>query len=239
MIRTFCAVAAALSCSLATAQPRVELLPPGATAQAPLPLVIALHGRGGDARAFAGFVRRLVPHARIISLQAPTPMGEGFTWLQTRVAHKDAARVTREVRRALEALRPRLREVVKSAPACGQPVIVGFSQGGVLALALAAERFQGMAAFVDIAGALPARYPVARSGGPARVISLHGREDDTVPLSATRRALAALRQAGVEVRSVELAGGHASTEALRTQARQLIAEVLGEQCPAERRYLSQ
>lgn len=233
MIRAFSGVAAALCCSLAAAQSQpavVELLPQGASATERLPTVIALHGRGGNAATFAGFVRRLAPEARIVSLQAPTYLGDGYTWLQTRVAHRDAARMRVELTAALTLLRPRIREILESRPSCGRPLIVGFSQGGVLALALAAERFEGVAAFVDLAGALPSGYPVRDGTATAQVISLHGREDTTVPIAATRRALQGLRKAGIPVRAVELPGGHDATPQLRSEARRAIAQVLGQEC---------
>lgn len=213
---------------------RVVSLPDGAGAQVPLPTVIALHGRGSDAERFAGFVRRLAPRAKIISLQAPTAMDPGFTWLRLRVAEPDQARLTADIRSALQGLRPRLAELRREPGGCGRPLLLGYSQGGVLTLALAAEGLDGVAAFVDLSGALPRGYPIPERKGEASapVFSFHARQDPLVPVEATRIALRALEQAGVPVTAVELEGGHDPTPQLREAVARRVEALLSAECPA-------
>ncbi len=212
---------------------RVVSLPEGANASASLPTVIALHGRGSDAERFAGFVRRLAPRARIISLQAPAAMDPGFTWLRLRVAERDPEKLTADIRAALRGLRPRLAELRREGGGCGRPILLGYSQGGVLTLALAAERLDGVAAFVDLAGALPRGYPIPKTKGaaPAPVFSFHARQDPLVPVEATRKALRALEVAGVPVTAIELEGGHDPTPQLREAAASRVQALLSAECP--------
>ncbi len=213
---------------------RVDSLPDGASARTPLPTVIALHGRGSDAERFAGFVRRLAPGARIISLQAPAAMDPGFTWLQLRVAEPDQEKLTADIRSALQGLRPRLAELRHEPGGCGRPILLGYSQGGVLTLALAAERLGTVAAFVALSGALPRGYPIPVKKGEASapVFSFHARQDPLVPVEATRMALRALEVAGVPVTAVELEGGHDPTPQLREAAARRIETLLRAECPA-------
>lgn len=208
---------------------RLDTLPKGATATTRLPTVIALHGRGGDAANFATFVRQLAPEARIISLQAPTPMElRGFTWFSRRVNDADEATLSTEIHTAAQALLPRL----TTGPArCGKPILVGYSQGGVLALALAAQRIPGLAAFVDLAGALPPSYPVATTGPATPVLSLHAKDDLIVPIEATRRAHKKLQASGVPVTAVELPGGHDPTPELKAQAAKALHALMRAECP--------
>jgi len=115
---------------------------------------------------------------------------------------------------------------------CGRPLLLGYSQGGVLVLALAAERFSGLGAFIDLAGTLPNRYPVIHGKGAAPVISLHGTEDPLVPIVSTRVALQRLREAGVPVTAVELPGGHDPTPQLREEAARRLLPLLKAECPS-------
>jgi phospholipase/carboxylesterase len=78
--------------------------------------------------------------------------------------------------------------------------LMGFSQGAMTALFTGLRRDPGPAAILAYAGALLAPEALAaeiRCRPP--VLLVHGEADPTVPVEASRRAEALLRQAGVPV----------------------------------------
>ncbi|HVE85311.1 MAG TPA: hypothetical protein VND93_20805 [Myxococcales bacterium] len=167
----------------ATALPpgAVELLPRGAAPDAKLPLIIAIHGRGGNALRFAQFIQVLGPPARIVSLQAPDRWGEGYSWLELPLA--SAAGDDRELTRAIAGraadLQPVIARIAAGRPHCGDPIIVGYSQGGAITLALAVSAPPGFKAqYFEVAGALPPSFPF--SDHLPDLVGFHGTADQSV-----------------------------------------------------------
>ncbi|HZN95576.1 MAG TPA: hypothetical protein VFB81_22845 [Myxococcales bacterium] len=165
----------------------VELLPPGAKPDARLPLLIAIHGRGGNPLRFAQFVQNSAPGARIVALRAPEPWGEGFSWLETprasnlstALAEDDRALNDLILRRVSE-IRAAIAQIDRARPHCGDPILVGFSQGGTLVLGLAATAPRGFKAqYLEIAGALPPSFPVGQN--LPDLVGFHGTADQAVP----------------------------------------------------------
>lgn len=163
----------------------MELLPAGAAPDAKLPLVIAIHGRGGDPERFGKLVQNCAAGARIVGLRAPDPWDEGFSWLEMPIA---AAAESPENDRAFTALlhkrvvelRAAIAQVVKARPHCGDPILVGYSQGGALVLALAASASADFKAqYFEIAGALPASFPLGLN--LPDLVGFQGTADQSVP----------------------------------------------------------
>lgn len=67
--------------------PYVELVTGGASADAELPLIVALHGRGDTAEAFAEVFRDLPMRARVAILRPPRAWGDGQAWFLAARAH--------------------------------------------------------------------------------------------------------------------------------------------------------
>ena len=137
-----------------------------------------------------------------------------------------------EVRRAAG----RVGELVAQLRGSGRPVAVaGFSQGGAVALALGASGVQADAV-VSICGFLPdvdeddwaeALHRAPRSGPrhpPTLVVS--GAEDEVVPAFLGEDAAAVLGQAGRDVTSVVLPGGHAVSPVMAERTLAWLVEAL-------------
>ncbi|HYV47707.1 MAG TPA: alpha/beta fold hydrolase [Myxococcaceae bacterium] len=163
----------------------VELLPAGTAPDAKLPVVIAIHGRGGNPERFGKLVQNCAAGARIVGLRAPDRWGEGFSWLEMPIAsagdspESDRAFTALLQKRVVE-IRAAIAQIVKARPHCGDPILVGFSQGGALVLALAASAPADFKAqYLEIAGALPASFPL----GPnlPDLIGFQGTADQSVP----------------------------------------------------------
>src|SRR5215470_18519990 len=69
--------------------PYLEVVTGGAAADAELPLVIALHGRGDTAEAFAPLFRELPARARVAILRPPHPWDGGQAWFLGGWAHSE------------------------------------------------------------------------------------------------------------------------------------------------------
>lgn len=92
--------------------------------------------------------------------------------------------------------------------------LIGVSMGGYGAWHMAAEHPRTFAAVVPICGGSPLRIPdrftsIARRVGKTPVWVFHGADDRVVPVSESRGMVAALKEAGGNVRYNEYAGvGH-------------------------------
>jgi phospholipase/carboxylesterase len=172
--------------------PHVEALivqrPPGRAQQ----LVLLLHGLGADEHDLRGVGDRLAceyPGAMVVSLRAPEPcdFGAGSQWISP-TALDDAQRV-RRVAAAVPAL---LATVRRWQADCGlgpeATVLVGFSQGAMMALEAAAAATDD--ALAGRVVALAGRYARLPDAAPARttVFLVHGKADDVVHYGFTVEA---------------------------------------------------
>ena len=193
-----------------------------------LPLVVALHGRGASAEDLAPLAgeldgdayRFIFPNGR---LQLDFGGWEGFAWYQFESVARDLA----ASRAALEGLLGEL--WARTGLGARQTVLLGFSQGAVLALDVglrAPERFAGLVAMsgylfedVDLAPALVR----ARD---QRVLIVHGLEDAVLPVERARAARLALEAAGLEPVYHEFAMGHEVTGESLAAVAAFVHEVL-------------
>ncbi|GAB3202648.1 hypothetical protein GCM10027261_41660 [Geodermatophilus arenarius] len=167
---------------------------PAAGVPGPAPLVVVLHGAGGDAAAGLGLLQSLADERGLVLL---APASRGSTWdAVLRAYGPDVAGIDR----ALTAV---LRRVPVDA---GRVAVAGFSDGASYALGLGLANgllFRRVVAFSP--GFVP---PAARTGRPPVFVS-HGTADDVLPVERTSREIVpALRDDGYDVTYREFAGGH-------------------------------
>lgn len=210
----------------------VEVLPPGASAKDRLPMVVALHGRGGNAAAFARRVKAMKLRARVVAVQAPDPHGGGFSWFEYRLAGNDEARLTEAIRGRAAALRARIAELAKERPTCGAPVLLGYSQGGALAMAVAADSSaKEIAGAVELAGALPPSYPMAAVSDAPVVWGAHGTTDQVVPVDIARRTFARAVESGRPWKLEESDVGHDLSKGVFARAAEELRRSITAACP--------
>ncbi|SFN84996.1 Predicted esterase [Geodermatophilus obscurus] len=167
---------------------------PAAGVPGPAPLVVVLHGAGGDAEAGLGLLR---PPADEQGLVLLAPASRGSTWDAVAGGYGPDVAV---VDRALTA-------VLASVPVDPERIAVaGFSDGASYALGLGLANgglFRRVVAFSP--GFVP---PGPRHGRPPVFVS-HGTGDDVLPIDRTsRRIVPALLDDGHEVTYREFDGGH-------------------------------
>lgn len=207
--------------------------PQGARRDERLPLVVALHGLGDRAEGFAGLVQALPLRVRVAVLDGVDPWpggGGGRQWFPLGgVGGTDPAGFVR----AVDAVAGTLGALTRRYPTCGLPVVTGFSQGAMVAYALAGKRPAVVAGAVPIAGRLPALYvptPGTSAGSLVRVRGLHGDADPRIGLADGQAAVDGLRAAGLDARMQVFAEvGHAIPDPMRAAMVSAIAEMA--RCP--------
>lgn len=183
----------------------------------PSHLVVLLHGVGDRADAFAPIGRALAPAAPGAELLVPDGFhpwdggGDGRQWfsLQGITPESRAARVAAaagEVSPWIDA------ELARRKLGPERLVLVGFSQGAILASWLATHRAPRPAALVVLSGRA-APDPGVAGGSPFPAFVAHGARDGVIPIAEHEPAARALEAAGARVeRRVYAGAGHEITE---------------------------
>ncbi|MCL4296145.1 MAG: dienelactone hydrolase family protein [Anaerolineae bacterium] len=171
-------------------------VPPNAGPNRRVPVLLMLHGFGGNERQMWDYVSGLPQNLAIVSPRAPnTAKGEGtgrFSWGTNQAP----------LIKFVDAL-PDLYPVDPN-----RVYVAGFSEGAVLGskYTLSHERIAGLAMFSGKLGMQPA----GKVKTP--VFIAHGKGDDTIPVSHAHEAREALGEAGAEVTAKDYGGKHYTTD---------------------------
>jgi phospholipase/carboxylesterase len=181
----------------------------------PRRLVILLHGLGADGNDLIGFQQywgRQVPVAEFVSPNAPFPCDMapyGYQWFS--VQDRTPAAMLAGVRAAAPLLDAFIdEELQKRGLDESAAVLVGFSQGTMMALFVGLRRANPLAGILGYSGRLIAAdlLPSELRSRPP-VLLVHGTEDPLVPFQSLAAAEAALKRADVAVESLACVGiGH-------------------------------
>ena len=169
-------------------------------------LVIFLHGYGADANDLIGLADPLAPHlpnTRFLAPNAPqrcvnNPMGYQWfpiPWLDG--SPEEAARSS--AARSARLLDAWLDEVAADGIGPQRTVLVGFSQGTMMALQVGLRRQTPVAGIVGFSGRLlDPHHLAAEITARPPVLLIHGDQDPVVPFASMAEAAEALSAAGVE-----------------------------------------
>ena len=170
----------------------------------PKQLVVFLHGygsNGDDLIALAPHFARMLPNAEFISPNALErgESGSGYQWFSL------SNRTPENYWKGIQSAGPRLQKYLEAQlQQRGLEVkdlaLVGFSQGAMMALHVAARMDQPIAGVVAFSGALIGAEALAvdaKSRPPILVV--HGERDDVVPFTSMATAESALNAAGFSV----------------------------------------
>jgi predicted esterase len=207
------------------------------------PHAVLLHGFQDDPRELAALAPSLVPHGWRVSVpRAPRDTPAGPTWWDH---DADGTPVPDTV---LEALGVVERVVGTGTDGAHPTVLVGFSQGGALALAAVLRRGAVAAhGAACVSGFLLDPHAVdydvrAASDRGTRVLLAHGDDDRVVDPQLARSAARLLGRHGVPVELTEQAGGHVLSAALCEEVRRWLGafapQPLSESTLSESRSLS-
>jgi phospholipase/carboxylesterase len=198
-----------------------------------LPLIVAIHGRGADARDLAGLAGELHPgRYRWVLPQGPRPvnlgMGSiGWAWYELGDQQETTVRSSREqLDRFLGELLPTL-GITRD-----RTLLMGFSQGAVMTLhagLVSPEPYAGLAA---MSGYLPAAddlLPLLPQRTDRRIVMVHGTQDQVLGIHLAHQARDLLTSAGLHVEYHEFPMDHQITSDSLAVVRRFVDDVL----PAE------
>jgi predicted esterase len=163
--------------------------------------LIVLHGHAEDEARSMRIAARLDPEEKYFAIapRGPHRAGSGGSWYPH--GHRDAELTVRLLEDAIGRL------IEKSATP--QPIVVGFSQGGGVAAALAYDSAASLdvAAAIVLAGFIPAFIDFGREAPPPALL-VHGIADNRVGWQQTSHLSAKLRSIGAHVDTHRFDGGH-------------------------------
>lgn len=182
--------------------------------QAPELCIAILHGVGASANAMQPVAQALakgLPTAAVVALNGYDPFdlgGNGRQWFSVKGITED----NRPAR--VEAALPRVDQAIATEEARlgltrRKTVILGFSQGAILALHMAASSPNPPMAVIALAGRLAGPPSPAPQPRPPVLLS-HGAMDAVIQVAHMDAAATALREAGCLVQTLQIPGlGHA------------------------------
>lgn len=182
---------------------------PSTPGEARPPLVLLLHGVGGNERQMAGLAQRFDARCVVVSVRSPFELGpDAYAWFHVAFTGSGPRLDAQELQAAIVALRRFRDEAVHAYAADPRRVYVaGFSQGGIMALAGLLTAPDAFAGAICMSGRLPAEVvqhadPEA-AGRP--VLLVHGERDPVLPLRLAHAARDELQRLGLAVEYQEFA----------------------------------
>jgi phospholipase/carboxylesterase len=175
-------------------------VPEGYDADRPAPLVVSLHGAGGNGRNHLG---HLVPRADEHGLILLAPSSRDQTWDIIRGGYgPDIETIDRSLEETFS----------RYAIDREHLAVEGFSDGASYALSIGLTNGDLFRCILAFSPGFMA--PAGRRGAP-RIFISHGTEDPVLGIDVcSRRIVPQLERAGYEVRFVEFAGGHTVPETI-------------------------
>ncbi|MBD3166245.1 hypothetical protein GF324_06585 [bacterium] len=182
------------------------------------PLIVLLHGRGGDFRDMQDLVDRLaLPGVYYALPRAPYPVNDGVGfeyWPREAAMQSDTPTIETSRKYMTELITGIVRDAQVRAPVDSNRVlIVGFSQGAAAAFVCAMERPDLFAGLGSLAGYIPTVYAVERyferlAEGKVACFIGHGHNDVTVQFERARKLADTLQQNGIPVNLTSYPAGH-------------------------------
>ena len=195
--------------------------------------LVLLHGWGADADDLLELGQELVEGLAdlpvdLVALQAPGlhPAGMGRQWYGLAPAPDWA-----ELPNARLALRQRLEQLGQSVP-LRHTALLGFSQGGAMAVDVATSAPMPLAALISCSGYPHPDWQPQAEGLP--VLLTHGNQDPVVPAAACEALEQQLAAAGAQVSQQLFDGGHGIDPSLFPLMREFLRrawERVGSQAP--------
>ncbi len=178
-------------------------------------LVIFLHGVGADGFDLMGLsdeVAEILPNAMFLSPHAPFPYDEfssGYQWFSLR--DRSDEKLYQETQKSIPILKAYIDEnLSKHNLSYKDLVLIGFSQGTMMALQIAPRLPEKCFAVIGFSGALVSPETLASEAKSKPPIFLsHGDEDQVVPISQHRLSVRHLNNMGFSLTEhVAMGSGH-------------------------------
>jgi poly(3-hydroxybutyrate) depolymerase len=181
-------------------QPYRLFVPAAYDAKKKYPLVVALHGMGGDENSFfAGYENGVIKReAEARGYLVVCPKGRAPTSMYLGSAEQDVLDVIAEMKREYSIDEDRI-------------YLTGHSMGGYGTWSIAVNHPQMFAAIAPFAGGgTPMTFAKIKAIAHVPEIVVHGNADPTVSVDESRRMVKAAEAAGAKVKYIEVEGGNHS-----------------------------
>jgi phospholipase/carboxylesterase len=187
------------------------------------PLIVAIHGRGDRPENWVDDWSRFPVKAQIALPRAFDRFGEGFSWFELHPGMSDA-----ELGASVGAAETRLWRAIAHLAGGRRVVVTGFSQGGILSYAMAAQHPDAVLAAFPVAGACPGPLLPKDKSRAAPVVGFHGTADDIIPVKWARETVKAFQQSGNKAELHEYDGvGHQVTREIHASWWAAVQRALG------------
>lgn len=165
---------------------------------APLPLVMRIHGRMSDWQLPAGSYANVARPYRLLVPRGTVQTGSRRSWAGPSVRSRKPKRLESEIASAADRLAGVLAHFRAHRRVVGEPIVTGFSQGGMVALAMGVRHPDAVGTVLPVAAHLvvplePARLHQKRL---PEVHALHGGADRIVEPGPAEEARERLREVG-------------------------------------------
>lgn len=209
----------------------IETTTGGADPDSPLPLLIGIHGYGANPEDLATTLKSLDVKARLVLLRGTEKTRSGgFAWFPVRKSKTDMSVPGLEP--AADRVAAAIDVVSKSRPTRGKPVVLGFSQGGMLTFTLALRHPEVVATAFPLSGWMPPELIPEKDPKKTYppIIAMHGAADDVLPIQPTRESVARMKERGFDVKLLEYPGvGHGVHEVMRERLDEMVGKALMDQ----------
>lgn len=175
------------------------------------PVLVVLHGMGDRPEGILPVVYDYPGSLQALAPRAPNAYNMGWSWFSGPASLQDAGAFCDEVRAAAARLALDIEALDLDAGGHRQVGVTGFSQGGMLALALAFNHPEVVDVALPMAGHVPG--PCMPTGGPPQgappIRAFHGDSDDRLPYAAMRDTVDRLTAQGWDIELATYPGvGH-------------------------------
>ncbi len=194
-----------------------------------VPMVVVLHAKDGTPAGYAGGMGG-IGRARLI-LPEGGYATSGFRWFSTgllaTLEDGFSPAELREWKEAGDRLARFVKAIARCRPTSGDPIVTGASQGGEMALVMAAQHRRDIAGVVVVNGDMPEALWHRRM---APTVMIHGTGDTTVPFAIAQEHAQQAADAGAPIRFDSFSSpGHEITNAMGKAWREAVGEFVTQQ----------
>lgn len=189
---------AARESELATV-PFVEMVLGDGDPCSPLPLIVALHGLGDRPSVPRWPYRDLPVTVRVVMPRGPISFGHGYAWSPIRVLDHDPTGLTATIDVQAGRIATFLDALIEERQVRGGVLLAGFSQGGILALAVAMRHPQDVGLVLPMSAWAPPELRTNAAPNAPPIRWMHGLEDERIPYDLALEAVTDLRVRGYDV----------------------------------------
>ena len=217
----------------------VEILTENAPADDALPMVVALHEEHTRAETIASLFAHQEARTRLLAFRAPIVKSDtAAAWFPTlEEVHGDVDAYSRGIREVTERLAFTLTEAKKKRSTWGKPIVVGISQGGIVALELALTHPEHAGNVLVVGSILPRPlWPEKRDVDASypKITFFHTLDDEIIRYADAQTFHDKLRSMGFPVRLKHFAGPHDYTFAIRLKLHDDLQEAIKETAAGDR-----